>query len=211
VEAWIPGYGWTTFDPTPGGPETHSFAFVTSLGLYLDAAQTFWQNWVLGYGMGRQGTLADRMEQGARGMGARWSAAEAAFERAWRSSTAAAARRGAVWLAAAAVLAVWIWLAAPPLIRVLKMRRRVERVRRGHASVGDATVLYQRMLDLLKRRGFQKPAWFTPVEFAESLPRGATATAVGEFTTAYNDLRFGGRTGSAPRLSVLLEELEKSA
>ena len=211
VEAWIPGYGWTTFDPTPGGPETHSFAFMTTLGLYLDAAQTFWQNWVLGYGVDRQGTLADRMEQGARGVGARWSAAVAAAGRAWRSSTAAAARRGAIWLAGAAALAVWIWLAAPPLLRILRMRRRVKRVRRGQANVGDATVLYERMLHVLRRRGFEKPAWFTPVEFAGSLPHGAMAAAVGEFTTAYNDLRFGGRTGNAPRLSLLLDELEKSA
>ena len=117
---------------------------------------------------------------------------------------------GAIWLAGAALLAVWIWLAAPPLIRILKMRRRVERVRRGQANVGDATVLYERMLHILKRRGFEKPAWFTPVEFAGSLPRGAMAAVVGEFTTAYNDLRFGGRTGDAPRLSLLLDELEKS-
>jgi hypothetical protein len=210
VEAWIPGYGWTTFDPTPGGPETRSFAFVTALGLYLDAAQTFWQNWVLGYDVGRQGTLADRMEQGARGMGIRWYDAAAAVERAWRSSTAAMTRRVTIRLAAGLGAALWIWLAAPPLIRVLRMRRRVERVRRGQADGGDATVLYQRMLHVLKRQGFQKPAWFTPVEFAESLPRGAMAAAVAEFTAAYNDLRFGGRTGSAPRLSLLLDELERN-
>ena len=209
VEAWIPGYGWTTFDPTPGGPERRSFAFVTTLGLYLDAAQTFWQSWVLGYDVGRQGTLADRMEQGARGLGIRWYDAAAAVQRAWRSSTAAMTRRVIVSLGAAAGVALWLWLAAPLLIRRWRMRRRVERVRRGQADVGDATILYRKMLHVLKRRGFQKPAWFTPVEFAASLPDGAMATAVAEFTTAYNDLRFGGRTAEAPRLSVLLDELER--
>ena len=52
----------------------------------------------------------------------------------------------------------------------MHIRRRVERVRRGQASVADATVLYQRMLHILKRRGYQKPLWFTPAEFAASLP-----------------------------------------
>jgi hypothetical protein len=211
VEAWVPGFGWSTFDPTPAGPETRSFAFVTTLGLYLDAAQTFWQNWVLGYDVGRQGTLADRMEQGARGMGIRWYDAVAAVESAWRSGTAAMTRRVMISLAAAAGVALWIWLAAPPLIRLLRMRRRVERVRRGQADVGDATIIYQRMLHVLKRRGFQKPAWFTPLEFAGSLPHGDMAATVAEFTSAYNALRFGGRAGAAPRLSLLLDQLESGA
>jgi len=210
VEAWIPGFGWSTFDPTPAGPNTRSFAFVTTLGLYLDAAQTFWQNWVLGYDVGRQGTLADRMEEGARGMGIHWYGAVAAVESAWRAGAAALTRRVMIPLAAAVGVALWIWLAAPPLIRLLRMRRRVERVRRGQADVTDATMLYQRMLRVLKRQGFQKPAWFTPVEFAASLPHGSMAAAVAEFTSAYNALRFGGRASAARRLSLLLDQLEKS-
>jgi len=85
----------------------------------------------------------------------------------------------------------------------------VERVRRGQATVGDATLLYERMLDLLKRRGYQKPAWFTPTEFARSLPSGQLGTAVTEFTGQYNALRFGRRTEVAPRLSMLLDELAR--
>jgi hypothetical protein len=33
--------------------------------------------------------------------------------------------------------------------------------------------------------------------------------AVGEFTSTYNAIRFGGRTEVAPRLSILLEQLER--
>ena len=39
VEAWIPGHGWTTFDPTPPDPNRRGFALLTKLGLYLDAAE----------------------------------------------------------------------------------------------------------------------------------------------------------------------------
>ena len=85
----------------------------------------------------------------------------------------------------------------------------MKRVRRGQATAGDATLLYQRMLDLLKRRGYQKPAWFTPAEFAKSLPPSQLGTAVTEFTVKYNALRFGRRTEVAPRLSTLLDELER--
>ena len=69
VEAWIPGRGWTTFDPTPPDPNPPGFALLTRLTLYLDAAETFWQQWVVDYDLSRQGALAYRMEQGAHRMG----------------------------------------------------------------------------------------------------------------------------------------------
>src|SRR5258708_38685205 len=87
------------------------------------------------------------------------------------------------------------------------MRRRVERVRRGQASVADATLLYQRMLQILRRRGFHKPPWFTPAEFAASLPRTQLGDSVGEFTATYNALRFGGHVEAAPRPSILLDRM----
>jgi hypothetical protein len=64
-------------------------------------------------------------------------------------------------------------------------------------------------LKLLKRRGYQKPDWFTPSEFAGSLPRSELGLLVTQFTTAYNALRFGGQAEAAPRLSALLDELER--
>ena len=99
--------------------------------------------------------------------------------------------------------------AAGPLFRLMHIRRRVERVRRGQASVADATVLYQRMLHILKRRGYQKPLWFTPAEFAASLPPTPLGNSVGEFTATYNALRFGGHAEAAPILSILLDRMER--
>jgi len=72
VEAWIPGYGWATFDPTPPDPGSAQFAFLTKLSLYLDAAETFWQQWVVSFDSGQQLSLMDRLQQGTRRMGIRW-------------------------------------------------------------------------------------------------------------------------------------------
>jgi hypothetical protein len=87
----------------------------------------------------------------------------------------------------------------------------VERARRGQAAAGDATLLYQRMLHILGRRGYEKPAWYTPAEFAQTMPRGPLGTSVAEFTAAYNDVRFGGHAGEARRMSALLDVLERMA
>lgn len=209
VEAWIPGYGWKTFDPTPPDPNAGGLAFLTRIGLYLDAAETFWQDWVVTYDLARQGTLAYRMEQGVRGAGIHWSAAADWFRSLWERYAAGRGLRYVRPVLVWAVVIVALGFAAGPLLRLLRIRRRVERVRRGEASVADATLLYQRMLQILKRRGYQKPPWFTPAEFAASLPQNPLGHAVGEFTETYNALRFGGHTEAAPKLSILLDRMER--
>ena len=78
----------------------------------------------------------------------------------------------------------------------------------GDAHASDATVLYERMLHLLERRGFQKPPWLTPAEFARVLPSSETSLLVEDLTAAYNEVRFGGRRDAAPRMVWLLQRLE---
>jgi protein-glutamine gamma-glutamyltransferase len=209
VEGWIPGYGWTTFDPTPADPNASQPALSARLALYLDAAETFWQEWVMAYDVARQGTLAYRMEMGAQRAGIRWFDTAVSLRSGWERYVAAWARRFGWQALAWAAGLVAMGFAAGPLVRMMLMRQRVERVRRGQASVADATLLYQRMLHILKRRGYQKPPWFTPAEFAASLPRTPLGDSVGEFTGTYNALRFGGHTEAAPRLSILLDRMER--
>ena len=144
-------------------------------------------------------------------MGIRWYDALLAVRSGWNSYVETPSRRFGGWLAGAAVAGVLIWLLAPPLVRLLQVRRRVQAARRGQASMDDATLLYTRMLQILKRRGYQKPAWFTPAEFAASLASAPFGATVVEFTSTYNALRFGGHTEVAPRLSVLLDELDHAA
>jgi transglutaminase-like putative cysteine protease len=209
VEAWIPGRGWTTFDPTPPDPNPAGLALLTRLGLYVDAAQTFWQEWVVSYDLGRQGTLSYRMEMGARRLGLRWSDSVSGLQTGWQAYVLSWLRRHGIPVLLLLVAGVSLWWLGPSAIRLFQMRQRVRRVRRGEASAGDATLLYQRMLDLLKRRGYEKPAWFTPAEFASSLRTHGLQSTVSEFTTIYNEWRFGGRTEGVPRLSHLLDELER--
>ena len=209
VEAWIPGYGWTTFDPTPADPNAGGLAWLAPLSLYLDAAETFWREWVMTYDVARQGTLAYRMEQGVHRAGIRWFDTAVSLRSGWERYVAGWARRFGWQALAWAAGLVALGFAAGPLVRLMRMRQRVERVRRGQASVADATLLYQRMLHILKRRGYQKPPWFTPAEFAASLPRTSLGDSVGEFTGTYNALRFGGHAEAAPRLSILLDRMER--
>ena len=62
VEVWIPNRGWTVFDPTPPDYSLHRPSLFSQLSLYLDAAEVFWQEWVLNYSLDHQLVLAARME-----------------------------------------------------------------------------------------------------------------------------------------------------
>jgi transglutaminase-like putative cysteine protease len=207
VEAWLPGRGWVTFDPTPPDPSPGANALLIKLSLYADAVETFWQEWVVSYDLGHQATLADRMEQAGRRVSLRWLDRIFDVGDNWTSARSWLVRSGLWWLLALICGGAGAW-SAPKVWRAWRTRLGVWRLRRGQGSVADATLLYRRMLKLLKRRGYEKPAWFTPYEFACSLPPSEMGMRVLQFTSAYNALRFGGQAEAAVRLSALLEELE---
>ncbi|MFY9725537.1 MAG: transglutaminaseTgpA domain-containing protein [Bryobacteraceae bacterium] len=207
VEVWLAGRGWTTFDPTAPDPNRAASTSLAGLALYLDAARTFWSRWVVNFDPNQQGALADRFDEAARLAGIRWFDSLWDTGNTWEPRAARWLRRFGPWLAVAIVLAAGLWVFGPRSIRALRFRLRVQRARRSPGAAADATLLYQRMLAILERRGYHKPPWFTPAEFAASLPAGHLAATVAEFTAAYNALRFGRRAPDRPRISALLEEL----
>ena len=207
VEAYLEARGWTTFDPTPPDPSAHTGGLLAKFALWTDAADTFWQEWVLRYDRGRQYILAAQLESASRSWPIGWIGAWTDTAGRWKSQFVAGSKAYGPELALLVAFAVALVFAGPRALRSLRMLHRVRRVREGQASAGDATILYERMLDVLRSRGFQKPAWFTPREFAASLP-AETGMLVDQFTAAYNDVRFGGKLDAAPRLTLLLEELE---
>ena len=205
VEAWIDGRGWTTFDPTPPDPGAAGAGLAMRLSLYLDAAEQFWQDWVLSYDLDRQIVLASRMDQSARRVRFGWIGRAAAR----LVNTARASLGYAPWLAGAFAIAIVAVLWGPSLARWWSGRLRVRRLARGQGQSSDATLLYRRMLGLLERRGIQKPPWLTPAEFARVLPSTELAMLVDDLTGAYNEFRFGGRREVAPRMVRLLDRLER--
>jgi hypothetical protein len=68
------------------------------------------------------------------------------------------------------------------------------------------------MLSILRRRGYEKPAWLTPAEFARVLPASLPmSNMVDEFTVLYQQLRYGNAAPVGPRMLELLDEMESAA
>lgn len=198
VEAWIPGRGWMTFDPTPPAPAPSGESYATRLWLWADAAETFWFEWILNYDLDRQLTLVSRLERSGRGLRSWWP------ER-WPSVP--------IWdllipaAAAVAALAFVLW-GMPRFLRWWRVRRRVQVLRSGQASTSDATLLYQRLLQRLAKQGIEKPPFQTPLEFARSFRSPELAAEVEALTRAYNRLRFGREPEAAADLLAAVEAIE---
>ncbi len=209
VEAWVDGREWTTFDPTPESRRPRGNALRSRVLFYADAAEMFWQNWVIGYDFERQLTLATRMQTSGRVFGARWLDGLRVTWLGWQAATVRALRAYGITGLVCIAMAVAVWLLAPRAGMRWRARQRVREAQRGAAVASDATLLYNRMLNLLKRRGHSKPAWFTPGEFVRTLPPSEAAELVARFTSAYHDLRFGGRPDAAAQMIGLLGQLER--
>jgi hypothetical protein len=207
VEVWLPEAGWVALDPTPPSLEAAAPTLRSRLGMLLDAADVFWQEWVLGYDIDRQLTLAFELNRRQRSLEWSWP------ERWWTSFKQTVVQRPE-WNRNTAMLALLALLAlaggvllAPRLDRAWTGWRRRRRALLGTAQAGDATLLYQEFLIVLKARGVEKPAWMTPLEFAAAAHDRVLAGAVVEFTAAYNEFRFGTRPGGAAGLEAMLESI----
>jgi transglutaminase-like putative cysteine protease len=199
---------WTTFDPTPAAsPSLPQSALVSRLSMYLEAADNVWHEWVVSYDLGRQALAERQFETALRHI----SAPNLAFSGNWRAFVVKQAEAWGLWLVAAICFVAVVFFFGPELWGDWKRKARVRRIIRGGGSPADASILYQQMLDRLERRGFRKPAWATPMEFAAQLT-GRLAPAEGciatQFTELYNSVRFGGDAAATARLAGLLKEFE---
>jgi hypothetical protein len=204
VEAWIEGRGWVTFDPTPPASGASSGGWLGSklrrITMYIDAADTAWQRWVMAYNPGQQAELAFGFRNKLRNLGSD----ESNFS--WPRVVLPKLGYGLAWIALAFGGFFLLRRFGPRLRREWQARTRIRKIRSGHGTPNDAAVVYQQMLESLARRGFEKPAWFTPLEFARTLP-ASEKQRIFEFTAAYNEVRFGGDAAGAARLTSLLESM----
>jgi protein-glutamine gamma-glutamyltransferase len=214
VEAYFPGYGWVSFDPTPGsGPITGATGWNRML-LYVDAMASFWREWVVNYDASHQRSLGEGALHGSRALVERmrdWAQHhyQAMLERARRTQQRVTeSPRG--WGAAGILLALLILLVvnARALARWLR-ERRLESHPEEAPSLA-AALWYRRVTNWLGRRGWKKTAVQTPKEFLTAIEDPAMRERVERFTRAYEAARFGESSDAAQRLPQLYEEITTS-
>jgi len=206
VEGWFEDRGWVTLDPTPSASERKPDGLSARINMYLDAADSMWRQWVIAYDLGRQAALAADFARSLRSWNRGWAQSNL-HPRVDRDSLVRAGK--AIWPFVVPVLLLLLAIVyAPRVAQRWRMRALLRRVERSGASAGDAAALYRRLTEMLARRGFERPAWTTPAEFARHLPPDQREP-VARFTAAYYAVRFGGDASAASQLVTMLQQFER--
>jgi protein-glutamine gamma-glutamyltransferase len=213
VEAYFPDRGWISFDPTPAGAsELH-----TGWGrimLYLDAAASFWREWVVSYDVGHQRLLGQQARRSTRqvlGELQRWAREKyAAVMTLVRHTSKKMARESVKWTFGGIATAVLLLLLANSLRiwRAVRTWRLAKRPARSPSLA--ATIWYEKMLRLTAKRGCHKSVAQTPSEFVISIEDPVMRERVAQFTRRYEHARFGNSAEDANCLPQLYEEVSSA-
>jgi hypothetical protein len=213
VEAYFPGYGWMSFDPTPAAPPEMSTGW-RRFHLYADAMASFWREWIVNYDLSHQQHLAFSSSHSGRELVRHLQAwARGKYQALLNSARRAEdnwGRSPTRWRGAAILLAILLGLGtnATRLRRGLRHLRLGARTRKSPQLA--ATIWYERMTRLLARQGWHKSPAQTPAEFVISIEDGGRRRQVEEFTRRYESARFGESPEDACRLPELYKEMART-
>jgi hypothetical protein len=214
VEAYFPGYGWVSFDPTPAAPAEVRTGW-NRWALYADAMASFWREWVVSYDVSHQYILGHRAAQG----GADWIRRARRWERLQYDAWLEAARRtgnavsnapwrwGGMALGLATLLVLGAYSAR--LWRAIRRRRVAARPERSPRVA--ATIWYERVLRVLAKRGWQKLPAQTPTEFVAAFQDETVRGPMARFAEHYERARFGDSAEDAARLPEDYEEVVEAS
>jgi hypothetical protein len=213
VEAYFPGFGWLTFDPTPPSNEAPP-GMLTELSHYWDWFQLQWSEWVINYDFVHQVTVAQSVGRISRDWAERIRAEFSSLRRSmtdemkrWqdRVSRSPSGRTGFFVIFGLFVFAVLIL--RPEVRRRFMVMWRTRIVPAREMTPHLATLQYGEMLRILERGGIHKTPEQTPMEFASSLPRGNLTAPVYELTSMYQAARYGGKPADPQHASSLIDRI----
>jgi hypothetical protein len=196
VEAFFPGVGWVTFDPTPPGATDRlgrGAGLLDKLGRFADTMRLKWFQWVIEYDLHRQLSVFKALRDTFGGGGGTSMRDRMAAGKAWLARNRAAA--GGAAAAAAALLGAIGWW----------RRRRGGGVgAAGRAAARSAVdAIYLAVQSRLARRGYPRVASVTPREHAAALRRAGApgAEPYADLTELYYRASYGGTSDSADLLA----------
>jgi transglutaminase-like putative cysteine protease len=215
VEAYFPGSGWITFDPTPATNASEGGLF-SRLNFYLDWMQLNWNEWVVNYDFAHQMLMAKNVRQNSTDYSEslrRW------FRRTqdrgmtglteWQRRHTYLSMVFPVALVFLLVVLRFDWIRSALRWLSLALQMRQPTALRNNPQL--ASRLYAEMLRVLEKRGYTRAETQTPGEFAATFSlQPSLRSAVGEFTSLYAEARFGGAVCDAFRLRALLEQIRST-
>jgi transglutaminase-like putative cysteine protease len=219
VEVYFPKPDtWVKFDPTPPAGQvapSGETGFVGTINKYFEALETYWIQYFVSYDKREQRTLANSVRSGlgqyqhnlrsfldsAQDELSDWWA-EVKGERGPQASLSTIGYTVAYAAAAAAGLALFVWFARK--VVKLKVWHRLADRFRGRRN-GSIIQFYDRMLQILASKGFEREPHQTPLEFAYAIGMPEAVN----ITEKYNRVRFGEKVISSNESDEIERWLEE--
>lgn len=212
VEVYFPGYGWITFDPTPGSADQHPRGLFARIGMYLDWFQLNWNDWVINYDFSHQVMLAENLRKSSSDWRDEARDYGVAKERqAMQYLLALDQRVEASGYTLPSILvfliALLIYIRGRKMMGYAVARWRLRAGHAGNLTASLAVFEYREMLRLLEKRGWKKAESQTPLEFAATIGEPRLAESVAQLTELYQSARFGAHPAATDQISALLRAL----
>ncbi len=214
VEVYFPGYGWMTFDPTPGSDLKRPVGLMANLAMYWDYFQLTWSEWIVNYDLAHQIRLTDNTQRATRDLSARardWY--QMKQQQAMHLLLALDAHIEASHFTLPALLiflvCLLMWMRGRAFIRYAVSRWNLGARRGGSLTPSLAVFEYQEMLKMLEKRGWGKTPSQTPREFAAAIPSTEVAAPVVQLTELYQAARFGSVALPSEEATFLLRSIRE--
>lgn len=214
VEAYFPGYGWITFDPTPAADERPP-GVLSRLALYWDWFQFAWSEWVINYDFTHQITLAQNLQKSSRDWSDRTRQYYQQKQREAMRLLLMLDRRieaSPYFLPTLLIflVALLVYLRGRSLIAYVLARLALRARRGGNLTASLASLEYREMLRLLEKHGWKKSESQTALEFAAAIPAADLAASVAQLTEIYQSARFGDHPAPIQQMSSLLRSIRNT-
>jgi hypothetical protein len=213
VEAYFPGFGWLTFDPTPPGNEAPPGMFA-QLSHYWDWFELQWSEWVINYDFLHQITVAQNLGRFSRDWAERIrvdfsDARRDVTERMklWQDRVSRSPSGQTGFFAIFGALFAAVIILRPEVRRRLAVLWRMRILPAREMTPHLASLQYGEMLRVLAGSGIHKTPAQTPMEFAATLPDGNLSAPVFELTSIYQAARYGGKPTDPLRASSLIDRI----
>ncbi len=214
VEAYFPGYGWQTFDPTPAGDAGTPQGW-GRLALYVDAMASFWRDWIVSYDSTHQYVLGQAAVSGTRNLwenSRTWARERYAAMLLWARRSQDRVEHSPLRWAVIGLGIVLVFLVLGNIGRIARgMHQRWLRLHPERSPQQSAAMWYERMTRTVARKGVERSTAQTPREFLDKIADRRLHAPVERFTDVYESARFGNSADDAQRLPELYEEVELAA
>jgi transglutaminase-like putative cysteine protease len=214
VEAYFPGFGWLTFDPTPASNDEKRQGMLEQLSHYWDWFQLQWGEWVINYDFVHQITVAQNLGRFSRDWAERIRIGFSDARRRatdqlklWQEKVSRSPSGRTGFFVIFGVFVFGVLFLRPEVRRRLTLMWRTRVLPARQMTPHLATLQYLEMLRVLARGGIRKTDAQTPMEFVASLPDGSLAAPVFELTSIYQAARYGGKPADPQRASSLIDRI----